>query len=474
MFTNKSIYYLLIVVISSAVLLGCSAGKNYQRPELNAPQEYSEATSQADSSLAIRPWREFFTDTILVNLIDQAIANNFDLQLALKNVEIYQSFAKQAKAAWLPALRLQATGSTVNPSENSLNGISLSSFLGASHIEDYTLAANLSWEIDVWGKIRRRKEAALADYLQQYEARNAIQTAIVADVADAYYNLLMMDEQLAIAQRNVTLSDSVVNIMELQRTAGEQTSLAVEQSIAQRQLSELLVEQLEQAIRLQENGLRMLLGDWPGAIVRANQLYELTDSTFSTGVPADLLRFRPDVRAREHALVAANARVGVAQANFYPSLSITASGGLNAFQASEWFTAPASLFGIVAGGLAQPLFERRALKTQLEVARAEREQNVIAFRQSVTLAVHDVTNALVRLEKLRTQNEIAGDRVQTLQQAVRNAHLLFRSGMADYLDVIIAQRTALDAGLEKAIITRQELSANVELYRALGGGWINN
>jgi NodT family efflux transporter outer membrane factor (OMF) lipoprotein len=459
--------------MSTAILLGCSVGKNYQQPELNVPVEFNGSHSSGDTSLAVRPWKEFFTDTILVGLIDEAVRNNFDLQLALRNVDIYQSFAKQAKAAWLPALQLQASASSVNPSENSLNGISLSNFLGANHIEDYTLSGNLSWEIDVWGKIRRRKEAALADYLQQYEARNAIQTAIVANVADAYYNLLMMDEQLAIARRNVLLSDSVVNIMELQRTAGEQTSLAVEQSVAQRQLSELLVQQLEQAAKLQENGLRMLLGDWPGEIVRANELYELQDSTFATGVPADLVRFRPDVRASEQALVAANARVGVAQASFYPSLNITASGGLNAYQASEWFTGPASLFGIMAGSLTQPLFERRALKTQLEVARAEREQNVIAFRQSVTLAVHDVTNALVSLEKLRTQHEIASDRVETLQQAVRSAHLLFRSGMADYLDVIIAQRTALDAGLEKAIITRQQLSANVELYRALGGGWIN-
>jgi NodT family efflux transporter outer membrane factor (OMF) lipoprotein len=465
--------YLILFLVSTAILLGCSVGKNYQRPELNAPVEFSESSSSADTSLAVRPWREFFTDTILVALVDQAVRNNFDLQLALKNVDIYQSFAKQAKAAWLPALQLQAAASSVNPSENSLNGISLSNFLGANHIEDYTLSGSLSWEIDVWGKIRRRKQAALADYLQQYEARNAIQTVIVANVADAYYNLLMMDEQLSIARRNVLLSDSVVNIMELQRDAGEQTSLAVEQSIAQRQLSELLVQQLEQASKIQENGLRMLLGDWPGEIVRSDELYELQDTTFSTGVPADLVRFRPDVRASEQALIAANARVGVAQASFYPSLNITASGGLNAYQASEWFTGPASLFGIMAGSLTQPLFERRALKTQLEVARAEREQNVIAFRQSVTLAVHDVTNALVSLEKLRTQHEIASDRVETLQQAVRSAHLLFRSGMADYLDVIIAQRTALDAGLEKAIITRQQLSANVELYRALGGGWIN-
>jgi NodT family efflux transporter outer membrane factor (OMF) lipoprotein len=354
-----------------------------------------------------------------------------------------------------------------------LNGISLSNFLGTNHIEDFTLSSSISWEIDIWGKIRRQKQAALADYLQSFEAGRAIQTQLVAQVANAYYNLLMMDAQLAIAKRNVLLSDSIVQMIQLQKTAGEVTELAVQQAKAQQQNAALLVPQFEQAITLQENGLRLLLGDWPGGVSRTVELNNVvvTDTILATGVPIDLLSHRPDVRASEKALVAANARVGVAQGNMYPALNLTATGGLNAYEASNWFSMPASLFSTVAGSLTQPIFQRRALRTQLEVAKAEREQRVIEFRQSVTGAVHEVTNALVKLDKLKTQQDVATARAETLQQAVQNARLLFRSGMANYLEVITAQTNALQAELTRADVTRQQLSARVELYQSLGGGW---
>ncbi len=467
---NNFIYFFAFLTVTAFVLGSCSAGKNYKRPDIGIPSSYN-AQDSGDSSLAVRPWREFFSDTTLVGLIDKALVNNFNLQVAIRRVDVYQSLAKQARSAWLPTLSVQTSASTVNPSGNSLNGISLSNFLGTNHLEDYTLGGTMAWELDIWGKIRRGKEAARADYLQSYEARKAIQTALVSQVADAYYNLLMMESQLAIANRNVQLNDSTVKMMELQKTAGEVTSLAVEQALAQKQTSELLVQQLGQAKQLQQNALKLLLGDLPGSFTFQQSIYELPSGvSLSTGVPADLLRFRPDVRASEQALVAANARVGVAQGSLYPSLSLTASGGLNAYQSSEWFKAPASLFGTVAGNLVQPVFARRALKTNLEVAKAQRDQRAIEFRQSVTVAVHDVVNALVKLDKLNGQQQIATQRVETLGRAVSNSQLLFRSGLANYLEVITAQRTALDADLEKAIITRQQLSAYVELYRSLGGG----
>lgn len=473
MHSNRFIYSGIGVVLFAVILAGCSVGKNYKRPDLKAPQQFSTTVSAGDSSVATKSWKEFFTDTTLVRLIDKAIAGNYDLQLAIQRIAISQSYAKQARAAWLPAWSAQASASTSNPSENSLNGISLSNFLGTNHIEDFTLSTSISWEIDIWGKIRRQKQAALADYLQSFEAGRAIQTQLVAQVANAYYNLLMMDAQLAIAKRNVLLSDSIVQMIQLQKTAGEVTELAVQQAKAQQQNAALLVPQFEQAIALQENGLRLLLGDWPGAVSRTVELGNIvvTDTILATGVPIDLLSHRPDVRASEKALVAANARVGVAQGNMYPSLNLTATGGLNAYEASNWFSMPASLFSSVAGSLTQPIFQRRALRTQLEVAKAEREQRVIEFRQSVTGAVHEVTNALVKLDKLKTQQDVATTRAETLQQAVQNARLLFRSGMANYLEVITAQTNALQAELAKADVTRQQLSARVELYQSLGGGW---
>ena len=473
MHSNRFIYSGIGVVLFAVILAGCSVGKNYKRPDLKTPQQFGTTVPAGDSSVAAKSWKEFFTDTTLVRLIDKAIAGNYDLQLAIQRIAISQSYAKQAKAAWLPAWNAQASASTSNPSENSLNGISLSNFLGTNHIEDFTLSTSISWEIDVWGKIRRQKQAALADYLQSFEAGRAVQTQLVAQVANAYYNLLMMDAQLAIAKRNVLLSDSIVQMIQLQKTAGEVTELAVQQAKAQQQNAALLVPQFEQAITLQENGLRLLLGDWPGAVSRNVELNNVVveDTVLATGVPIDLLSHRPDVRASEKALVAANARVGVAQGNMYPSLNLTATGGLNAYKASNWFSMPASLFSTVAGSLTQPIFQRRALRTQLEVSKAEREQRVIEFRQSVTGAVHEVTNALVKLDKLKTQQDVATERAETLNQAVQNARLLFRSGMANYLEVITAQTNALQAELTKADVTRQQLSARVELYQSLGGGW---
>jgi outer membrane protein, multidrug efflux system len=467
---NKYLSTSISFGLAVALLAGCSAGRNYKRPELNAPSQYATGTS--DSSAALLSWKVFFQDPTLVSLIDKALVSNFDLQLAIQRLEASNAYAKQAKLAWLPTFAVQATVSANNPSQNSLNGLSIETFLGSKHLEDYNLAGTLSWEIDVWGKIRRQKQAAVATYLQSFEARRAVQTSLVASVANNYYNLVMLDAQLEIATRNANLSDSIVQMIRLQKTAGEVTELAVQQALSQQQTAALLVPQLEQAITLQENALRLLLGDWPGAVTRGASLDSLlSQDSLSTGVPADLLRLRPDVRASELAVVAANARVGAAQGAMYPSLNITATGGWNAFEASNWFITPASLFGTVAGSLTQPLFQRRQLRTQLDVARAEREQRVIEFRRSVMQAVHEVTNSLVKIEKLQTQQTVADSRVETLDQAVQNAQLLFRSGMANYLEVVTAQSRALQAELEQATITRQHLSAQVELYQSLGGGW---
>jgi outer membrane protein, multidrug efflux system len=416
-------------------------------------------------------WRQFFQDPVLVSLIDTTLKGNYDLQLALKNIESAQEYVKQAKVGWLPTLNIQANASTSYPSKNSLNGISLSSFLKTDHIEDYNLVANLSWEIDVWGKIKRQKEAALADYLNSFEGARAVQTQLVADVANSYYNLLMLDEQLQIAKYNLSLSDSIVQMMRLQKTAGDVTELAVNQAISQQQTAALLVPQLEQGIAIQENALRILAGQLPATLPRNGKLEEVRMwDQLSAGVPADLISKRPDVRAAEAQLVSANALVGAAQANMYPALTLTASGGLNSYKAAKWFDIN-SLTGSVLGGLTQPVFQRRQLKTQLEVAKIQRDQAEIRFRQQALNAIGEVSNALVKLDKLQTQRQIATDQVQTLGTAVGQARLLFGSGLANYLEVITAQSNALQAQLSRADIVRQQLSASVELYRSLGGGW---
>lgn len=350
--------------------------------------------------------------------------------------------------------------------------MSAAMFAGSKHIEDYNMSLGLSWEADIWGKIGRQKEAARDTYLQTEAAARAVQTQVVANVAQGFFNLLMLDAQLEIAHHNVILNDSTLMVIRLQKEAGQVNSLAVQQAEAQRLSAALLVPQLEQTIAIQENALRTLAGALPSKIERKVNLTAFAiPEHLTTGIPADILAIRPDVKAAELAVMAANARVGATQANMYPSLNITASGGINAFKASNWFNIPGSLFGTVAGGLTQPIFQRRQLKTQFEIAKVEKDKSVIEFKRSVVNAVTEVTDALVKLEKLKKQREIEESRVQTLKQAIKNAAMLFKNGMANYLEIITAQSNVLQSELNLMDIERQQLGAMVDLYRSLGGGW---
>ncbi|WP_345950161.1 TolC family protein [Mucilaginibacter sp. PAMB04274] len=464
---NGYLFAALLLVLSA-----CKVSKDVQVPNQQLPTSYRSATVTDTASIARLPWKSFFTETTLQNLIDSAITRNNDLQIAVKNIEAAELTYKQSKLGYLPAVGVNVTATTNRPSDNSLNGLSLNQFLGSKHIEDYTAAANISWEADIWGKIRSRKAAALASYLQTEEARKAIQTQIVASVSQGYYNLLMLDAQLAVARKNLRLNDSTLRIVRLQFNAGQVTSLAVQQTEAQQLAAARLIPQFEQDITIQENALSILAGKLPAAVIRSQTLDAVPVSpVLSAGLPSTLLSLRPDVRSAELDVARTNAEVGVTKAQLYPSLTITAQGGVNSFRASNWFNIPASLFGTVAGGLTQPLFQRGQLKTQYELARVEREKSIIQFRQQVLVAVGEVSDALVRLDKLNQQQAIIANRAQTLRQATGNASLLFKNGMANYLEVITAQSNVLQSELELAAIKKAQLDATVDLYRSVGGGW---
>lgn len=467
--THRYRYLLgLLLVVASA----CKVSKDIQTPQSVTPSAYRTATNTDTNSVARLPWKSFFTETALQNLIDSAVTRNNDLQIAVKNIESAQLTLRQARLGYLPSVNLQATATINRPSNNSLNGLSLNQFLGSKHIEDYTVAAAVSWEADIWGKIRSQKALALATYLQTEEARKAVQTQVVAQVSQGYYNLLMLDAQMAIARRNLVLNDSTLRIIRLQYDAGQVTQLAVQQAEAQQLTAARLIPQFEQEIAIQENALSILAGKLPDSVIRTSRLDAVpVSTTLSAGLPSALLSLRPDVKSSELDLARANASVGYAKANLYPSLTITAQGGLNSFKASNWFNIPASLFGAATGGLTQPLFQRRQLKTQYELAKVERERSVIRFRQQVLVAVGEVSDALVRIDKLQQQQAIAANRAQTLRQATTNANMLFRNGMANYLEVITAQSNVLQSELELASIKKAQLDATVDLYRSVGGGW---
>jgi NodT family efflux transporter outer membrane factor (OMF) lipoprotein len=462
------------LALALVVLAGCKVSKDVATPKDAQPETFRNAVATGDtSSIADLQWKNFFTDAALQKLIDSAIVKNYDMQVAVKNIEASELQFKQVKWNYAPTLGLNVTASTNRPSDNSINGLSIKQYgIGTKHIEDYNANLALSWEADIWGKIRNQNREALALYLQTNEAKRAIQTNIVSSVSQGYYNLLMLDEQLNIAKKNVKLNDSTLRIIKLQYDAGQVTLLGVQQAQAQLEAAAQLVPQFERDINVQENGLSILAGRLPDAIERSVTLNDITfPETLSAGVPSAMVSRRPDVRSSELALNVANARVGIAKAQLYPSLTITGQGGLNSFKSSNWFNIPASLFGTVAGGIAQPLLQRKQLRTQYEVAKVNREKSVIQFRQSVLNAVGEVSDALVRLQKLKEQQTIAANRVKTLQQATSNASMLFKNGLANYLEVITAQSNVLQGELELASIKMAQLSANAELYRSLGGGW---
>lgn len=461
--------FLLLLLLSA-----CNVSKNVETPKPALPDTFRNAAVTSDtSSIADIQWKTFFTDPTLQTLIDSAIVRNYDMQIAVKNIEASQLLFKQVKWENVPAIALNVTANTQRPSDNSLTGLSLSQYdIGTKHIEDYSANLSLSWEADIWGKIRNQSKETLAAYLQTVEAKKAIQTNIVESVSQGYYNLLMLDVQLNIAKQNVELNDSTLRIIKLQYDAGQVTSLAVQQAQAQQLTAAQLVPQFEQNIAIQENALRILTGELPGNIERTANLDDIKfPETLSTGIPSALVSRRPDVKSAELELVAANAKVGITKAQMYPSLDITASGGVNSFMANNWFNIPASLFGTVGGSILQPIFQHKELKTQYQVAKVEREQSVLRFRQSVLNAVGEVSDALVKVEKLKAQQAIVANQVNTLNQATANANLLFKNGMANYLEVITAQSNVLQSQLQLATVKRDELNAISDLYRSLGGGW---
>jgi multidrug efflux system outer membrane protein len=470
---KKYITKIVMILFVFITLISCKVSKDIETPKDAFPENFRNASVSKDTtSIADLEWKNFFTEKNLIQLIDSAVTRNNDLQIATKNIEIAQFRFTQSKWGNVPQANLFVNASTSNPSDNSFTGMNLNQALGQKHIDDYSAGASLAWEADIWGKIKNQKKGAYATYLQSEEVKKALQTTIVANVSKGYYNLLMLDAQLDIARKNLKLNDSTSKIIQLKYDAGQVTSLAIQQSEAQQLNAAQLIPLLEQNIAIQENALSVLTGSFPNSKARNTPLtaIELKNNT-AIGIPSSLVSRRPDVKSAELALKVANANVGITKADLYPALKITAQGGVNSFETSSWFNIPASLFGTVAGGLTQPLLNNKRVRTQYNIAKAEREKAVLSFRQSVLVAVTEVADALVKVEKLEQQESFLEQRVKTLQQAIKNSNLLFKNGMAEYLEVLSAQANLLQSELELANMKREQLTATIELYRALGGGW---
>jgi efflux transporter, outer membrane factor (OMF) lipoprotein, NodT family len=461
----KLTYNLIFTLTIFITLASCSINRHIVKDTaMDLPEQFRGVSGNDTASIASIVWQDFYTDNVLQMLIEKGLKYNHDLLLAVQRIEIAKQYVRQGKQLWLPELGLNLSGTYNYPSENGLNRTT-------GTFEDYSLGINFQWEIDIWGKIRNQNKIIQAEYLRSYEAKNAIQTALISNIATGYYNLLLLDKQLEIAAKNLELADNTQRITTLLYEEGEVTSLAVSQVKAQRESVALLIPKLQQEIILQENALQELTGQFPGEINRDKNIENIqVSNSLNAGIPVSILSCRPDVRVTELDVHTANYRVGIAKAEMYPSLLITAEGGLETLKASDWFNIPGSLFGIVAGNLTRPLFSRRKLKTEYEVAQLEREQSVIKFRQIVVSAVADASNTIVSIEKIKEQETIVRKQVEELTNAVVNADSLYREGMANYIEVITAQNRLLEAELNSSYIYYLKLCAVSDLYRSLGGG----
>lgn len=483
-----SIRNIKIVVFSLICLTitSCEVGKKYQRPDMKLPDNYriqESTTIPSTPEVNKVEWKKIFKDSLLINLIEQGLENNFDVQHALINIDIATRQLFQSKLLYLPEFDLQILGADYNyrsknfrssPSakwyENKGEDAPKNMFLYTSEV---TSAITASWEIDFWKKFKNQKESDLADFLGTIEAKKAIENRIISSIAKAYFSLIQLNAQIQVANANATLSDSTLRMIELQFKAGEITKLALQQTEAQRLLALSLVPQLEQEIIIQENILQTLTSKFPDKVQISYNLKEIVelDSLIDIGAPIDLLRNRPDVRNAEFDLIAANANVNIQKALRYPSLTLGGRLGLNSMLPKNWFNIPGSLFGSFTAGLTTPIFKRKRLKTAFEIAKLKRNQAELALNQSIYESVAEVSNSLVKIEKQGIKLDYAEKRVANAESAVENANLLFKSGYATYLEVITAQSNALQSNIDRIHIQHQQYNAIIDLYTAIGASW---
>lgn len=459
---------------------------SYQEPEL--PESFrvldNDTKEDTDSiSIGTINWEDYFKEPELIELINKGLQFNFDMQQALKTIEIANQYSKSAKLEWLPDLNATVAGAAYefrseefysNPNAKWYDntGTTPPNSMYMYKPQNYS-SLNLSWEIDIWGKMRSKKAAALYELSKNEEVRKAVQTKIVSEIAEGYYSLLLLYEQLRVAQQNYQLSQNTYNIIKLQYESGNVTALAKQQTKSQMLSYSALIPKLKQEIALQENNLNFLVGGLPEEIERKNTtLWSVQiDSTISYGVPLGMVDNRPDVNAKKLDLLKKNAEVGVAQVAQYPQLKIDLDFGVNSMIMRNWLNIPGALFGNIIGNLTQPIFNKRKLKTEFEVAKLNREKSEIDFQRTVYYAVKEVSDALITINSLQEQFDIIEEQVKTTELAIRQAAMLFNSGYASYLEVITAQRDALDSELRYNEIRHELLIARIRLYRALGGGW---
>ncbi|MGW1454246.1 efflux transporter outer membrane subunit [Salegentibacter agarivorans] len=465
---KNSIYKLLLGGTLPFLLVSCFAAKDYERPEI---EEISEELYRTDNlpqdslNMATISWTEIFTDPILKNHIEEGLENNIDIRIAIQQMLAAEAYVKQGKASYFPTL---SAGPAVNHQILSPNS-QFGSFFDGS-ITQYDVTGNLSWEADIWGKIRSNDRAFTAAYLQSEAAHKAVKTQLISNIANNYYQLLSLDEQLRIAKETLETRKSSLETTMALKDAGNVTEVGVQQTKAQLHTAEALVVQLENQIRLLENSFSILLGAGPQEIERTDLSQQNIVSPLNTGVPSQLLRNRPDVIAAEYRLINAFELTNAARANFYPSLTLTASGGFQSLELDKLLNAN-SLFANLGASLLQPIVNKRQIRTQYEVSQAQQEEALLNFKQAILVAGREVSDALSNYQASTERIDILENEYEAYNKASGYSEELLNNGLINYLEVLTARENALNSQLNLINAEYNKLNSIVNLYKALGGGW---
>ena len=461
---NKySIKYLILVVGVAGILGSCSTSRHYQRGTISTDKLFGDTVVTDSSTMASQPWRELFTEPYLQKLIQEGLDNNPDLQLAIQKVVEAEAYFLQNKAAMFPSISANGKGNyTRNPKSIYPDG--------PREVSTYQLSAEASWEVDLWGKLRSSKRAAYANLLASDAGKKAVQTRLISSIASAYYTLVGLDAKLAITQQTVKNNIDLVETIKVLKESGKVTGAAIVQSEAARYAAEVTIPDLTQQIREAENALCLLLGRVPGTVERGKIDDQTLSSILKTGVPAQLLDNRPDVMQAEFGVISAYETTSSARAYFYPALTLTASTGFVAADLNQLLD-PASFAANVIGGLAEPLINKRANITRLKVAKAQQEEALINFRNTLLKAGQEVHNTLGLYESSVQKIALRKLQLDALIKSVDYTKELLTYGSATYTEVLNAQTSLLSAQLSSVNDQLQQLNAVVTLYRALGGGW---
>jgi outer membrane protein, multidrug efflux system len=460
------------------VMASCSVPKIVAVNEnRNVPAIYNGNTADS-TNMAATQWRSFFTDQNLIILIDSAIKNNQELNITLQEIEIARNEVLARKGAILPsaAIRAGAGFEKVGRYTSQGAGDASTDIKPGKEVPDvlpdYMLGLYATWEADIWKKLRNAKKAAVTRYLSSVEGRNFVMTNLIAEVANSYYELVALDNQLAIVQQTIELQKNALEIVKIQKEATRATELAVQKFEAEVRGSQSLEYDILQKITEAENTINLLLGRFPQTIPRdKSNFLDLVPQTVNSGIPSQLLANRPDIKQAELDLAAAKIDVQVARAEFYPTVDISAAVGLQAFNPTYLVRLPQSLLYSLAGDLMAPLINRSAIKAEFFSANARQLQALYNYQRTVLNAYLEVVNQLSKINNLGKSYELKTQQVGALTKSIDISNDLFKSARADYLEVLMTQRDALEARLDLIDTKKDQLNAVINVYRGLGGGW---